>query len=199
MAGPTPIPVPALSMLTDCRLCGCRLMFAKTIVPGLTDDCQRGLCRDCQTRPEAGRFGKPTVTVTTRTVGPPPPRSAPSTPPVPRGFSPAEKSLIRSIHGYMPAAQLLDILNTRLVADVGAGAVPFTMEQLHAEVQHLIDPSQAIDWAGLRDILTRARRCGLLAEITPQLVDDFATVFQLSPAQLTHVRDVIRNAQEERP
>lgn len=99
----------------------------------------------------------------------------------------------------MPAAQLLDILNTRLVADVGAAAVPFTTEQLQVEVGKATELSARDgDWASLRKVIGRARQSGLLATVTLQTVDDFAIVFSLSPAQHMRLRDVIRNAQEER-
>src|SRR5574341_31048 len=52
----------------------------------------------------------------------------------PRPFSAAEKALIRKVHGYMPAQQLLEVLNERLAADLGPDETPHTMEQLYAEI-----------------------------------------------------------------
>lgn len=179
---------------TDCRLCGSRLI-ANRVAGKHKDDLQHGLCAECHDRPEARRFLGPAAIVPT--VGRPAAAAA-AVVKQPRGFNAAEKALIRNVHSFMPSAQLLDILNTRLVADVGAAAVPFTLEQLQAEVQQYANPAGADDWAGLRDILMRARRCGLLAEITVEIINDFAVVWQLSPAQHMHVRDVIRSAQEER-
>lgn len=175
---------------TDCRLCGSRLVHNRR-VGNRTDDPQKsGLCAECQDRPEAKRFGA---------TGPGPAPATTRPPAGPRGFNAAEKALIKAcIKSFMPAKQLLEILNDRLVADQGEKAVPFTMEQLWTEAKGAIDPSQGSDWAGLRKIVAAARRTGLLASITQELVDDFATVFQLSAAQRTHLRDVIRHAQEAR-
>lgn len=180
---------------SDCRLCGCKLVVGTEKYPS-GDDLTRGLCRDCISRPEAARFGP-------RPPGPGPTPVAAAPRPVapagPRAFNVAEKALIRTcIKNYMPAAQLLEILNTRLVADVGEKAVPFTMDQLWEESKGLIEPSQGGDWAGLRKVIAQARKAGLLATITPQLIDDFSTVFQLSAAQRMHLRDVIKSAQEGR-
>lgn len=166
----------------DCRLCGSRLQPGRW-VGDHQDDRRVGLCAECQTRPEARRFGR---------TGAPGPAAA--TAPAP--FTAADRALIRATHGYMPAAQLLAILNDRLAAD-GRGARPHTLEQLRAEVQGLIDPSAGRDWAGLRQVLAAARRAGVLAAITPQVLDDFAGVFQLSPAQHTALRDVLRAAQDQ--
>ena len=54
------------------------------------------------------------------------------------------------------------------------------------------------DWGGLRKLLGQARHSGLLASITLQMVDDFSIVFRLSPAQHMRLRDVVKNAQEDR-
>jgi len=198
---------------TDCRLCACRLIYNRRVGNHVDDLLKTGLCAECQTRPEARRFG---VVVQpgagyqpTPASGPPQPpqgwtgavlpRSAPTPPAGPRAFNGAEKALIKAcIKNYMPAAQLLDVLNTRLVADIGEKAVLFTMEALWEEAKGAIDPSEGRDWAGLRKVIAQARRSGLLATITTQIVDDVSTVFQLSAAQRTHLRDVIRGAQEER-
>src|SRR5690242_6238754 len=40
-------------------------------------------------------------------------------PPAPRAFTAADRSFIRKVNGFMPAQQLLDVLNERLQADVG--------------------------------------------------------------------------------
>jgi len=162
---------------TDCRLCGSRLVPGRA-AGGRTDDQARGLCAECQGRPEARRFG-----------------TAPSGP---RAFTAADKALIKSVHGYMPAAQLLQILNDRLVADQGAAAPRYTLEQLRADVTTLVDPTAGTDWTGLRSLLAAARRSGLLATLTLQTLEDFGVVFQLTPAQLTHLKDVVRHAQEDR-
>ncbi len=51
-----------------------------------------------------------------------------------RPFTVAEKGLIKKVHGFMPPQQLLEILNERLVCDIGQDAVLYSMEQLHAEI-----------------------------------------------------------------
>jgi hypothetical protein len=112
-----------------------------------------------------------------------------------REFTPADKSLIRSTHGYMPIADLLRVLNERLHADQGADVPAYTLEQLHRELQACATESAA-GWASLRQVLTQARRSGVLAQISGPVIDDFATVWQLSPAQVMNLRDVIRGAQE---
>lgn len=165
---------------SDCRLCASRLDASRR-VGERRDDVVIGLCAECQTRPEAARFGKPLRAV----------------PPGPAPFTAAERALIKATHSYMPTAQLLGILNDRLAGD-GRGAAPHTLEQLHAELRGLLQPGAVQDWAGLRQLLGQARRAGVLAAVTGQIVDDFAVVFQLSPAQHTALRDVIRAAQEDR-
>jgi hypothetical protein len=188
---------PLASGYTDCRVCGSRLFYNRRRGDHV-DDPAAGVCAECHDRPEArhllAKKGNGASAPTIRASAPSPPIELKK----PRAFNAAEKSLIRNVHSYMPAVQLLDVLNTRLVADLGLAAVPFTLEQLQAEVQQLIDPANAGDWAGLRDILVRARRCGLLGEITERIIDDFAVVFALSAAQHMHLRDVIRSAKEER-
>ena len=173
----------------DCRLCGCKLI-AGTAAHPTGDDTARGLCRDCVTRPEARRFG----------VAPPGQRpaivAAPSAPKAPRAFNAAEKALIKSLR-QLPAEQLLDILNGRASAETGH--VPFTRTQLVDELEkHLETAAAGGEWASLRKLLAQARRSGLLATVTLQMVDDFSVVFSLSPAQHMRLRDVIWNAQEER-
>ena len=164
---------------TRCRLC--------KIILGLDDDTTRGLCLDCQTRPEA---------IAGKARPPAKPASAP--PPAP-AFSIAERSLIRSVASFMPTLDLLRVINERRAADLGPGAVPHAIEQLDAAIRELTTAKETgTDWSGLRRLLGQARRSGVLTSITPQLVDDFATVFQLAPAQLMHLRDVIRHAQEGR-
>ena len=152
-----------------CRACGCRL------TDGVGDDLTKLLCRDHKNDPRS------------------------RVPKAPRAFTQAEKSMIARLHQHMPTAQLLDILNARLAIDAGAAAVPFTVAQLQAEVDAIAATAASDgDWASLRKLLATARRSGLLRSITAQVIDDFAVIWKLSPAQHMHVRDVIRNAQEDR-
>jgi hypothetical protein len=117
----------------------------------------------------------------------------------PRAFNQAERALIRNLHAHMPAEQLLDILNTRLVADVGARAVPFTTQQLQEDVARHVDAAVCRGRLGRSPEADRAGPPGGTAQtLTLQLVDDFSVVFRLSPAQHMRLRDVIKNAQEER-
>ena len=160
-----------------CVLCGV----------GLEDELQviRGLCSDCAQRPEGRRR---LATLNTR-----PPQAG-----TPRPFTPADKSLIRSVHTLMPVQDLLRLLNIRLIADLGADAVRYSMAQLQAEISAIAKPAAAGDWSSLRRILADARRSGVLDQATPQVIDDFAAVYQLSPAQHMHLKDVIRSAKGAR-
>lgn len=116
----------------------------------------------------------------------------------PRTFGTAERSLIRRLHTLLPAQSLLDVLNDRLVADQGERVSRYTMEQLHAELRAVAGPVEGpADWAGLRRLLAKARTDGTLALISAGLIDDFAVLFQLSPAQVMRAKDVLLSAREE--
>lgn len=115
----------------------------------------------------------------------------------PRAFKPADKALIRKVHGYMPAQQLLEVLNERLAADFGPDETPFTMEQLHAEIGEVdTAPAGGHDWSSLRKLLAKARRDGSLEAVTRQVIDDFAVVFSLSTGQVLRLQDVLLRAKE---
>jgi hypothetical protein len=171
---------PIITRVVRCRLCGCQLAE--------WDNFDRRLCASCADRPEV--------------KGQPPAKSVSLAAPVPprppaRAFTPAEKGLIKSLHGALPVGELLRILNDRMRADLGPHATPYDIEQLHAELQAIAPaPTQDAGWAGLRRILGEARRSGVLGTITPQTIDDFAAVFQLAPAQLLHLKDVLAHAKE---
>jgi RNA polymerase sigma factor (sigma-70 family) len=170
-----------------CALCGCRLETPINI--------ERGLCGSCVTRPEAKRLarnesGRALPPVRLQAVPPPAPER-----PV---FTPAAKAIIKNMHAYLPAVDLLRLLNERVKADRGPRGVLFTLEDLHEEIRRIAEPEPAADWTGLRQMLARARSSGLLAMITMQTVEDFATVFQLSPGQLLHLKDVVQHAKEDR-
>ena len=116
----------------------------------------------------------------------------------PRPFSAAEKALIRKVHGYMPTQQLLELLNERLAADLGPDEPPHTMEQLYAEIGDAEgSPEGGHDWSSLRKLLAKARRDRVLEQVTRQIIDDFAVVFSLSPAQVLRLQDVLLRAGEE--
>lgn len=171
-----------------CRLCECKL--------GSGDDAQAMVCGECRGRPEAKRLGP-----------------VPAAGPVPKGardFTPADRSLIRAVGGYMPVNKLLATLNARLAVDLGPDAAGYTLEQLGTELATLgIASAQAAnekgrassgpgpDWAALRRLLAQARASGVLDQITEQTIDDFAIVFSLNAAQVLQIKDVILKSQEE--
>jgi len=119
-------------------------------------------------------------------------KSAPS-------FTAAEKALIQKVHGYMPAQQLLGVLNERLACNLGPDAVLYTMDQLYAEIG---DASGAVpdgghDWASLRKLLARAQEAGVLDAITEQVINDFAVVFSLNQKQVLVLKDIILPGKED--
>lgn len=186
-----------LKVYTRCRVCSCALTRH--------DNYEFGACESCADRTEGKRMIAGDRKAPTPPPGDPrytgPPQRKPDPPPAPpkkqaRAFTTADKSLIKNCHAFMPAAQLLGILNERMHADVGADAPDYTLEQLHAETSTQQQSAAASDWSSLRQTITIARRCGLLHEITPQVVDDFAVVYSLSSAQHMHLRDVIRSVKE---
>ena len=156
------------------------------------DNLEVGICALCIERPSAKRL--------LESVPKPAPAPAPAPAPPAREFTKGDRSLIRQLHGFMPQRQLLQVLNERLAADMGAEASPYTLDQLHAAIGGGT-ASEAIgdadDWSGLRRILARARRDGTLRAITPQIIEDFATVFAASPAQLTRLQDIVLAHQEQ--
>jgi len=117
----------------------------------------------------------------------------------PREFTPGEKALIRRVHGFMPAGQLLRLLNERLVCDLGADANPHTTEQLYAEIGGVdaAVPNDGHDWASLRKLLAKARQDGVLEAITEPIIVAFAVVYSLNPRQLVALKDIILQAKED--
>jgi len=116
-----------------------------------------------------------------------------------RDFPPADKALIRRVHGYMSPLQLLGILNERLACDVGHAENPFTIEQLHAEIASVSSavPAHGNDWATLRKMLAKARRAGVLDQINEQVINDFAVVYSLNQKQVLTLKDIILQARAE--
>jgi hypothetical protein len=173
--------VPAAAW-TRCRLCRGRLNAEAG------DDLVRGTCKSCGQRPEAAKL--PIGANVRPAVAPAPPAK-----PTARAFTEAERSLIRAMHGYLPAAELLHILNGRLVADLGPGTPLYTLEQLHRAIGDVGGAAaRADDWTSLRRLLVDARKSGVLEAITPAVAEAFAVVFQLSTAQVTHLKDVLEHA-----
>ncbi|PND30182.1 hypothetical protein C1I89_29890 [Achromobacter pulmonis] len=154
------------------------------------DDPALELCGSCRRRPEARRLGLPVPPATERPAA----AARPA-----RDFTEAERALIRKIHGFMPAQQLLALLNERLACDLGPDATPYSMEQLHAAIGGLASPAPAggHGWAAQRKLIAQARRAGLLAAVTEQLIDDFAVVFSLNPKQVLVLRDTLLQPQED--
>lgn len=116
-----------------------------------------------------------------------------------RPFTAAEKGLIKKVHGFTPAQQLLDILNERLRCDLGPDAVLYTMEQLYAEIGDASGgtPAGGHDWSSLRKLLAKAQSNGVLDCITEQVINDFAVVFSLNAKQVTVLKDIVLQAKEE--
>jgi hypothetical protein len=113
-------------------------------------------------------------------------------------FSSADKALIRRVHGYMSHSQLLGVLNERLRCDRGPAVTLFTVEQLKAEIDCVTGavPHQD-DWGSLRRILAKARRDGVLEQITETIIHDFAIVYALTHRQLITLKDVLLQSDKE--
>jgi len=173
-----------------CRLCTCILGAEDD------DDESLALCAACKRRPEARRLGLPQlrdVPPSRATSGLPVPSvgSGPLTPA--REFTEAERALIRKVHGFMPAQQLLALLNERLACDLGPDATPYSMDQLHAQIGSFAAPvpSGGHGWAAQRKLIAQARKAGVLDAVTEQVIDDFAVVFSLNPKQVLYLRDTL--------
>lgn len=173
--GPTPTGIAAPA---HCRLCDCILDQARG------DNVSTAVCAECRHHPHSRRLGSVARAGATGAVGV-------------RDFTPAEKSLISKMHAIVPPQQLLALLNERLAGDLGHAAKPYTVEQLQAEIgtRNLEGPTGG-DWGSVRKVLANARRSGVLASINAQVIDDFAIVFSLSPAQVVRLKDVVLPALE---
>ncbi len=116
-----------------------------------------------------------------------------------REFTVAEKGLIRKVHGWMPAQQLLAMLNERLVCDLGPDAVPYQMKQLYSEIGDATGATAASghDWPSLRKLLAKAERDGVLSVISEQTINDFAVVYSLNSKQVMVLKDIILQTKEE--
>lgn len=165
-----------------CRLCTC-LLGAED-----DDDPDLALCGSCRRRPEARRLGLPSARLTSA-----PSRPSPAAPRPAREFTEAERALIRKVHGFMPAQQLLALLNERLACDLGPDATPYSMDQLHAQIGSFAAPvpTGGHGWAAQRKLIAQARKAGVLDTVTEQVIDDFAVVFSLNPKQVLYLRDTL--------
>lgn len=171
-----------------CRICQCRLDETED------DDMENHVCSSCKSRPE----GKRLLGLATITSIPPANAGKLAHSKSARDFTPAEKGLIRKVHGFMPHHQLLSILNERLASDLGPDALPYTMDQLHAELNGLPGgaPAGGHDYPSLRKLLANAERAGTLDKINEQVINDFAVVFSLNPKQVLVLKDIILQAKE---
>lgn len=177
----------ASNLHTKCRICTCRLDADEE------DDLENGVCISCKGRPEARRLGIASVApVRQKDDDAPPVRAS-------REFTPAEKVLIRKVNGFMPAPQLLGLLNERLMCDLGPDALPYTMEQLYAEIggAAIVTPAGGHDWPSLRKLLAKAARDGVLDAVNEQVINDFAVVFSLNPKQVLALKDIVLQAKED--
>lgn len=119
----------------------------------------------------------------------------------PRKFSEADKSLIRKLHAFMAPKPLLDILNDRLVTDLGEDSNLFSIDQLRAEIESQTNGAVAGgggDWASLRQLLAKARRDGVLDQVDEQVINDFAIIFSINQKQVLTLKDILlRNEEDE--
>lgn len=168
--GLPPAPAPRAQEKPHCRLCGCRLNGASS------RSMRTGLCAECRERPEALRLG-----------------DAPAEGDAARQFTIAEKSMIAKMHRFLPADELLRLLNERLSFDLGPDASSYTMVMLRKEIETLDAPSanDGSDWSALRKRLAIARKSGVLDAIDRQTIDDFAVVYSLNSAQVLRLKDIL--------
>lgn len=177
---------PAKLVLGKCRLCGCQLDA------GEGDDITNEICGACEDRPEAKRL----LRVSQKKS----PARAGADRVAARDITPAEKALIRKLHGFMPAQQLLGILNERLFCDLGPDAAPYTIDQLYAEIGEgavTVPAGGTHDWAGMRKLLNQAKKAGVLAAINEQVINDFAVVYSLNAKQVLGLKDILLHDSED--
>src|SRR3546814_17057764 len=68
-----------------------------------------------------------------------------------RSFTMGAKSLIKKLHGSMPAKQLLALMNDRLIADQGLGVVYLTMEPSRTKYAYFAKTPRMDDGASTND------------------------------------------------
>lgn len=172
--------------VTKCRVCGCHLSEDED------DDFDNEICGSCKSRPEGRRLGIAQPQLNQKQNSLKKSKTA-------RDFTSAEKALIKKVHGYMPAQQLLNILNERLVCDLGPDAIPYNMDQLYAEIgdSSSATPTGGHDWASLRKLLAKADRAGVLEQIDEQIINDFAVIYSLNHKQVMVLKDIVLQAKGE--
>jgi hypothetical protein len=178
-----------LKTLTGCRLCEGRMDDPR-------DDKANGICWSCKGRPEAARL-QGRVPAAKGIAPLRPPASGPRAVKTRPAFTAADKSMIKRLAPVLPVADLLRLLNERLEAN-DPDSLPYALEQLQAELPQAISIDAGADWAGLRKLLATARRSGVLAQITPQVLADFSVLFSLTPAQVLRLNDVLARAKDPR-
>jgi hypothetical protein len=176
----------------------CRLGEGK-LDAGEEDDFALGVCASCKARPEARRLGTVLSIAPSRRLRAAVDQAASlESPKGAREFTQAERSLIGKVHGYMPAQQLLDILNERLVCDLGPDARRYPMEQLRAEIGEVCGAvAGSADWPNLRKLIAQARRDGVLQLVDEQVIRDFAVVYSLNAKQELVLRDIVLQARKD--
>jgi hypothetical protein len=182
---------PAETAQIKCRLCTCFLSDDPD------DDPTTELCGACKVRPEARRLGIRLASNQRSAQAPSPARAAAAK--SAREFTTAERAMISKVHGFMPPQQLLDLLNERLFADLGPDVVPYSLDQLDAAIRATggTTAQPASSWAGLRKLIVQARRSGVLAKITEQVIDDFAVVYGLNAKQVLVLKDTLLSQVED--
>lgn len=163
-----------------------------------------GVCEDCAERAEVRRLGPlapgAAAPARCRLCGCRMANAGAFAPPAePRPFTMADKALIRRMANMLPTHLLLELLNDRLMADLGPDAPRYTEAMLSDALRESSGGTAGVgggsDWASLRRVLAKARRDGLLQRLTTEIVEDFAVVFSLSPAQALRLRETILSAQ----
>jgi hypothetical protein len=164
---------------SKCRFC------TGVLDPGQQDDMNNKICSSCSKQPEGKRF----MALASKSA---PAAGGISKPKIiSREFTIADRAMIKKLHGFMPAQQLLDLLNERLAADLGEDVLLYTMQQLYAEIGEKSAAPAATDWPSLRKLLAGAKKAGTLQLVNEQLIDDFAVVFSLNARQALSLKDIL--------
>jgi hypothetical protein len=153
------------------------------LVAASGDDLQGKRCKLCSGR-DGGAVEKP------------PSRVSAVSPVI--ALSPAEKGLVSRLYGFMETSRLLDLLNDRRVADIGAGAALVTFEQLQRETRQDGPPNCGVlDFPTLRKVIRQAERDGTLAAIDENVINDFAVVFGLNAKQVIGLKDALLTREDD--
>lgn len=189
----------AAASQSKCRDCG-----VSNVGTDPSWDFENGICSDCtQRRVDRRRLARRTATEGAGDVSAR--LGALQRPPTPQfpALTAAERSLISRLKTSLSVGRLLGVLNDRRAADGNDDYPLLTHAQLGAI---LASTNEAVpgartggDWAALRKLLRSADRSGLLQRISPQLIEDFAIIYSLSPAQIIRLREIISDAAGESP